>query len=84
MTLYYHTTRPEKPALYHTNRDCDEGKKIKFWDLVDTNRVPGRRHRCQVCRLVNIAQVLGPSVDGRLGLSALRERASADAWCPQV
>jgi len=49
MMLYYHTTKPEKPAVYHTNRGCDEGKKIKSWDRVDTSTVPGRRRRCKGC-----------------------------------
>jgi hypothetical protein len=49
MALYYYTTRQEKPAVYHTNRECEEGKKINVWDLVDTNTVPARRRRCKVC-----------------------------------
>ena len=49
MALYYFTTRPEKPAVYHTNRDCDEGKKTKSWDRVDTNTAPAHRRRCKVC-----------------------------------
>ena len=57
MTLYYHTTKPEKPAVYHTNRDCAEGSKIKPWDLVETNTVPARRHRCQVCSLVKVSKM---------------------------
>jgi hypothetical protein len=52
--LYYHTTRPEKPAVFHTNEDCAEGKKIKSWDRVETNTVPARRRRCKVCWTANV------------------------------
>jgi hypothetical protein len=47
--LYYHTTRPESPAVFHTNQRCDVGKKTKSWDRVDTKTVPAHRHRCKVC-----------------------------------
>jgi hypothetical protein len=49
MALYYYTTTPEKPAVYHTNQNCEEGKKIKAVDRVDTNTIPAGRRLCEKC-----------------------------------
>ena len=46
---YYYTTTPEDPAVYHTNQECSEGKKIEAKDRVDTDVLPTGRRKCEVC-----------------------------------
>jgi hypothetical protein len=49
MAAYYYTTTDEIPAVYHDNQNCEEGRKIKPENRVDTNTIPGGRRRCEVC-----------------------------------
>jgi hypothetical protein len=49
MAKYYYTTTDETPAVYHTNQDCEEGKKIESENRVDTDTLPVDRRKCEVC-----------------------------------
>jgi hypothetical protein len=64
MMFYYHTTRPEKPAVYHTDPWCDDGQKIGPWDRCETNHVPARRRRCKLCALIRVTSPSGSALEG--------------------
>lgn len=49
MAAYYYTTNEETPAVYHTDQDCSEGKKIEKVNRVDTDTRPAGRTKCEVC-----------------------------------
>jgi len=49
MAAYYYTTSTEDPAVYHTNRQCSEGKKIERTHRVDTDIKPTDRRLCEEC-----------------------------------
>jgi hypothetical protein len=49
MSLYYYTTTPEDPAVYHNNQQCEEGKKIEAQNRVDTDIKPSNRRLCEEC-----------------------------------
>jgi|GEM_PF-1188098 len=49
MALYYYRDPDEKPAVYHTNQQCDQGQKIEAKNRVDTDTVPPNRRPCEVC-----------------------------------
>jgi hypothetical protein len=49
MAKYYYTTVEEPNPVYHTNQNCEEGKKIEPEKRVDTNLAPLGRTRCEVC-----------------------------------
>lgn len=49
MALYYYTTTLEDPAVYHTNQQCAEGKKIEAQNRKDTDIKPTDRRLCEEC-----------------------------------
>ncbi len=49
MAICYYTTSEEGPPVYHTNQNCEEGKKIEANNRVDANTIPLGRARCEVC-----------------------------------
>ena len=49
MAAYYYTTNDEDPAVYHTDQNCEEGKKIEARNRVDTDTRPLGRRKCEVC-----------------------------------
>ncbi|HEY2371972.1 MAG TPA: hypothetical protein VGH82_05445 [Gaiellaceae bacterium] len=46
--MAYWTTNDEEPAVYHTDEDCSEGKKIEPKNREDGAPPAGRR-KCEVC-----------------------------------
>jgi hypothetical protein len=48
MALYYYKTTVEDPAVYHSNQQCEEGKKIEAKNRVDTKSIPAGRRLCEV------------------------------------
>jgi hypothetical protein len=49
MAAFYYTTNDEDPAVYHTDPNCSEGKKIESQNRVDTDTRPSGRQKCEVC-----------------------------------
>jgi hypothetical protein len=49
MAKYYYTTSDEIKPVYHTNQNCDEGKKIEAKNRVDTDFKPADRDLCEEC-----------------------------------
>jgi hypothetical protein len=48
MARYYDTTSAEDPAVFHNNKDCEEGG-IEARNRVDTDTIPAGRRLCEVC-----------------------------------
>jgi hypothetical protein len=46
---YYYTTSEEPKPVYHSNQNCEEGKKIEAKNRVDTDTIPPGRTLCEVC-----------------------------------
>jgi hypothetical protein len=49
MAAYYYTKSEEDHPVYHTNQNCDEGKKIESENRVDTDKSPAGRSLCKEC-----------------------------------
>ena len=49
MKPYYWTTEAETPAVYHNNRQCSEGKKIKPQHLAESDSRPAGHRHCEAC-----------------------------------
>ncbi len=47
--MYYWTSEPEDPAVYHTNSQCPAGQQILPTNKVSSSTRPSGRRLCQEC-----------------------------------
>ena len=48
--MAYWTKTDEIPAVYHTDSDCSEGKKIESGNKDTGSTPPAGRRKCEVCK----------------------------------